>query len=150
MTRSEESVTIEAEPERVYELVSDVTRMGEWSPECRRCEWLDGATGPAVGSAFRGDNRIGPYRWSTTAKVTAAEPGREFAFTVVAHGRETTAWRYHLEPTGKGTAVTESYELLWTPPLPVLWLDTLVGRGKMLRRGMRKTLDRLKAAAEEG
>ncbi len=27
-------------PERVYALLADVTRMGEWSPECVRCQWM--------------------------------------------------------------------------------------------------------------
>jgi hypothetical protein len=55
---------IEAPREVVYDLVTDVTRMGEWSPECVACEWVDGATGPAVGARFRGRNRHGLARWS--------------------------------------------------------------------------------------
>ncbi|MGH9050843.1 MAG: SRPBCC family protein [Acidimicrobiia bacterium] len=52
-TEAHVSLHVDAPPEKLYELVSDVTRMGEWSPECRRCEWIDGATGPAVGARCR-------------------------------------------------------------------------------------------------
>ena len=61
-TNDEVTIDVSAPPERVYGLISDITRMGEWSPECRRCEWIDGATGPAVGARFRGHNRLGPVR----------------------------------------------------------------------------------------
>ena len=121
--------------------------MGDWSPECRGGEWLGGARGPQVGAMFRGDNKVGPYRWSTTSKVVTATPGHEFAFTVLVRGREATRWRYRFEPTGAGTAVTESYEFVWAP-----WhfaiADVLMGRDRQLRRGLRRTLARLKAVAE--
>ncbi len=53
--RSHDSVSIDiaAPPEKVYALVSDITRMGEWSPECRSCRWADEATGPTVGARFK-------------------------------------------------------------------------------------------------
>ena len=138
---------VSAPPERVYELISDITRMGEWSPECRRCEWIDGVTGPAVGARFRGHNRLGPLRWSTTSKVVAADPGREFAFTVVVGDRDETRWRYQLERTDSGTSVTESYEFVWAP-LRIRLGNMLMPRAKLLNQGMRKTLARIKAAAE--
>ena len=83
-----DSVTVhmDATPEQVWALVSDVTRIGEFSPETFEAEWLDGATGPAVGAKFRGHvkrNEIGPIYW-TTCRVTACEPGREFGFAVLA------------------------------------------------------------------
>jgi hypothetical protein len=74
------TVHINASPEKGYEVVTDVRRMGEWSPECRRCEWLDGATGPTVGARFKGSNRNGIVRWSTKPRVLVADEGREFAF----------------------------------------------------------------------
>ena len=63
----EARIEIEAAPLAVYELVSDVSRMGEWSPECYQCEWLDGATTAEVGARFRGHNRLGKVRWRTDA-----------------------------------------------------------------------------------
>ena len=94
----------------VWAAISDITRMGEWSPECTAGRWLDGATAPAVGAKFEGDN-VATFagrtvkRWTTTAEVTASEPGTLFEF--VAEGM--TTWRYELLPSGAGTRVTETF-----------------------------------------
>ena len=116
-----DSVTVHmaAPPERIWELVSDVTKIGRYSPETFEAEWLDGATGPAVGAKFRGHvkrNRKGPIYW-TTCTVMVCEPGREFAFGVGPRDKPLNVWRYRLEPRGDGTDVTESFELANTPPL---------------------------------
>jgi hypothetical protein len=111
--RGRESIRIVAAPEAVYDVIADVTRMGEWSPECYRCEWLDGATTAEVGARFRGYNRLGRVRWATTAVVTAARHGHEFAFTVVhdSTGRDETLWWYRFERSSGGTLLTESFDL---------------------------------------
>ena len=147
-----DSVTVHmaAPPLRVWELVSDVTRIGEYSPETFEAEWLDGADGPAVGARFRGHvkrNGIGPIYW-TTCRVVACEPGREFAFGVGGGDNPLNVWRYQLVPNGDGTDVTESFELARTPLLRVYW--TLLGwsRGRTNRNGMRTTLERIKAEVE--
>lgn len=109
--RSHDSVSIDiaAPPEKVYELVSDITRMGEWSPECRSCAWARGAMGPTVGARFKASNkgRRGPP-WFNTPTVTAAEPGREFAFNRSGPGMGSYTWRYHLERTSTGTQSSPS------------------------------------------
>ena len=79
-TKGQASVHIDAPPEFAYDLVSDVTRMGEWSPETYRCKWLRGASGPAIGARFEGYNRRGRARWSNTLEVLVADRGQEFAF----------------------------------------------------------------------
>jgi hypothetical protein len=105
-TTGEARVEIDAAPLTVYQLISDIARMGEWSPECYRCEWLNGATTAAVGAKFRGHNRLGKASWTTDAIITAADPGREFAFTVLhKNGREETLWRYELRQFDAGTEV---------------------------------------------
>jgi uncharacterized protein YndB with AHSA1/START domain len=147
----EASQHIEAPPEALYALVSDVTRMGEWSPETVRAEWVDAATGPAVGARFRGHNkrRAG---WKTTCTVTAAEPGRQFAFEV---GKGETAWRYSFAPSGTGTNVTESFEIVREPNVVIRKLNKLgtgvswEDRPAQMEDGMRQTLERLKAVAEK-
>jgi hypothetical protein len=136
----------------VYDLVSDVTRMGQWSPECIRCEWIEGATGPAVGARFKGTSKRGLVRWSTTPRVVAAEPGRVFAFVTTHRGHDETQWTYRFEPDGHGTVVTEVFEMLADLP----WYLRLVERVAMgvkdrradLEAGMAETLRRLAAAAE--
>ena len=153
--RSHDEVTIDidAPPEKVYGLVSDITRMGEWSPECRRCSWTKGATGPTVGARFRARNqgRRGPA-WFNTPTVTVAEPLRMFAFNRNGPGIGSYTWTYELAPTATGTRLTESYDV--EKPLPALmsWItEKWVGsddRDADLRRGMETTLQRIKAAAE--
>lgn len=147
-TQGQARIDVAAPPGVVYALVADVTRMGRWSPECYHCEWVDGATGPEVGARFRGHNRLGPARWRTTAVVTVAEPGREFAFAVLgADDREQTRWRYTFTPTESGTEVVESYRFLWCPLINRI-AELPVPRDRQLRRGLRHTLERIKAAAE--
>ncbi|HEV3226173.1 MAG TPA: SRPBCC family protein [Acidimicrobiales bacterium] len=151
-TTGEASIHVEAPPEKVYELVTDVRRMGEWSPECRSCEWLDGATEPAVGARFRGSNRNGFARWSTKPRVVAADEGREFAFVVDFRKQDTTKWRYRFEPDGTGTKVIESFEMMHDMPGVIVFLEKQVMRVKDRRadlvRNMEATLERIKAVAE--
>jgi hypothetical protein len=144
------SVVIDAPADAIYDLVAELTRMGDWSPECAAVEWEGGATGPAVGARFVGHNQGGPFglmRWSRHGRVLTAERGREFGFATEEGGREGTVWRYRFAPVDGGTRVTESYHVDWIP----LWariLDVPTNRAKELREGMRHTLGQLKAAAE--
>lgn len=92
------SVRIEASAEDLYDLVTDVAGMGRFSTECIGGDWLDGATGPAIGARFRGRNRRGWVRWSTVNRVVAAERGVEFAFETDGSGAR---WTYRFEPDGR-------------------------------------------------
>ena len=147
------SIDIAAPPEKVYALVSDVTRMGEWSPECRQCSWVRGADGPMPGARFKARNkgRRGPS-WLTFPVVTVAEPGREFAFNRSGPGIGSYTWRYTFEPTAGGTRLTESYQVEKPLPKVMNWLThRWVGsrdRDRDLHEGMQMTLQRIKAAAE--
>lgn len=144
------TVTMQADADRIWELVSDVTRIGSYSPETLEAEWLDGATGPAVGARFRGHvkrNGRGPMYW-TVCQVTASEPGREFAFDVLMGSRPVNTWRYVLKPVDGGTEVTESYQLDANPLSRLYWALAGWARGKTNERGMRQTLERIKAQVE--
>jgi uncharacterized protein YndB with AHSA1/START domain len=112
---TERTIDIDAPPAEVWRVVSDVTRTPEWSPVCHRCEWLGGATGPAVGVRFRGHNRLNGARWSRECEITAADPGAVFAFSTLFRGEESTRWRYRLGPAGSGTKVSEAYEVVRIP-----------------------------------
>lgn len=147
-TRGSASLDIAASPAVAYDLVTDVTRIGERSPECYRAEWIDGADAAAVGARFRGSNRLGPIKWTTTCTVTVADPGREFAFSVIdGNGREQTRWRYTIEPAGAGCRVSESYEFVWCP-LVARVAELPFPRDRQLQRGIRRTLEAIRAAAE--
>jgi uncharacterized protein YndB with AHSA1/START domain len=146
------SVHIDTPPEHVYGLVSDVTRMGEWSPETYRCRWVDAEDGPRVGARFKAYNRHGRARWSNTCEVVAAEPGREFAFRRTAFASGTVVWRYLLEDDGAGTRVSESYEVMKPGAALGTWFQGVLfgvdDRDADLVAGMQATLERLKKAAE--
>ena len=143
---------MDAPPERIWELVSDVTQIGRFSPETFEAEWTEGSTGPAVGATFRGHvrrNERGPVYW-TKCRVTACEPGQKFAFGVLTGGRILNTWGYTLEPsaTGGGTDVTESFQLAPTWALRVYWATLGWARGARNRNDMRRTLERIKAVVE--
>ncbi|MEY2474577.1 MAG: hypothetical protein QOK28_3906 [Actinomycetota bacterium] len=140
------TVHMNASCERVYDLISDVTRMGEWSPECHRCEWIDGASGPAVAARFNAYNRRGLLRWSNTPTVIVADRPNEFAFARSTRGSGEYVWRYRLVPSGSGTEVTESYEATKPESLLVsnfVRLFTPGTEASHLRAGMEQTLARI-------
>lgn len=153
LTRSV-SRMVDAPAAVLWELIRDLERMGEWSPENLGGAWISGAPGQ-VGSRFKGRNRRGRATWSTTAEVVASEPGRIFAFGVGRPDRFDTIWRYELTPSADGrTEVQESFTLR-RPPGPLSRLLTRVTTGVTdrnadLEQGMRRTLDALAAHAEGG
>jgi hypothetical protein len=141
---------MDAPPAVVWDLVSDVTRIGEFSPETFEAEWTNGFAGPEVGATFRGHvkrNGVGPVYWSA-CKVTTCEPERDFGFAVYAGGKRANTWRYRLTPADGGTEVTESFELPPSLPTKVYWLLLGWARGRTNERGMRQTLERIKEVAE--
>jgi len=143
------SAVVDAPPEKVWGMVADVTRMGEWSPECQSGEWV-GATGPEVGAVFKGHNKRGLVKWTTTCTVTECEPGRVFAFAVGKAESPDNIWRYSFVPSGDGTMVTETCEF----PKPMsaaaklLTLVTLRVRDREadLKKGIEATLAKLQVA----
>lgn len=144
------TVTMQAPPEKIWALITDVTRIGEFSPETLEGRWINGATGPAVGAKFQGHvkrNGRGPMYWAT-CRILTCEENRDFEFVVEVGGKGANTWRYRLEPTPGGTAVTESYSL--TPMLLMRVYWTLLGplRSRTNRNGMRTTLERIKKVVE--
>jgi len=148
--RGRAQVLILAQPNRVFRLLSDITKMGEWSPECRRCEWLDDVAAPSVGARFRGYNQRGWLKWRMNCTVSAYDADRFFAFEVSPPGgRLQTRWRYELRPAKGGTILTESFEVLWYIHITFrLFFGGPRRRLAQLEDGLRQTLDRIKAAAE--
>jgi len=145
------SVEVGAAPETVWALVADVTRMGSWSPLTVAARWLPPATGPALGARFAGTNRLPIVRrWTSTATVTACEPGRRFDFAVgVDPDRPNSLWSYTFEGITSGTRVTEAWRMVREPGV-VLVYYRLVGQRERVAAGVEATLARLKAAAEAG
>lgn len=145
----EVSRVVNAPASELYELVSDVTRMGEWSPETTAAEWIGGASAPVVGAKFKGSNTAGPNNWSTKPTVTVAEPGREFAFKVP--GGSGPTWTYRFDPVDGGTRVTETVHQTKRSPLFIRLLQKRAGitdRSADLHTNMTTTLANLAHAAE--
>lgn len=144
----EHSVEIDAPPEAVYELVSDVTRTPEWSPVVKKSEWLAGATRAEAGARFVGHNRFNGFRWSRECEVSEAEPGRVFAFSTFAKGgEEQTRWRYEIEPQGDRSRVGLAYQSV-TMPRWVRFLRKLPGgrstNERQARQNLEESLQRLR------
>lgn len=107
---------VSATPEQVWAVLSDVTRIGEWSHECRTAQWLDGAREAAVGARFRGANKARFARWSKPCTITELEPSRRLVYrTNGGIMGDATEWAFALEATGEGCRVVQSYEILSLP-----------------------------------
>jgi uncharacterized protein YndB with AHSA1/START domain len=146
----EVSVRMDAPPDEVWSLVSDVTRIGEFSPETFEAEWTHGATGPEVGARFRGHvkrNGVGPVYWSPCT-VTKCVPEEVFEFAVGLDGSPLNTWGYRLAAEDGGTRVTEYFRLTPAWWLRGYWLVLGRLRGRTNERGMRTTLERMKAVVE--
>ncbi|MDQ2836709.1 MAG: SRPBCC family protein [Actinomycetota bacterium] len=152
-----DSVHIAAPADTVYAMVSDLTRMGEWSPENIGARWLNPrrpaeGSGPRVGARFIGHNKAGVLRWSTFGLVTVADPGREFAFEVAFGPMPVAYWQYLISGADKHSCtVTEAWTDRRPGPLrPVLDAVFRANRLQLNTRGIHKTLANLKRAAESG
>ncbi|GLW65412.1 hypothetical protein Arub01_36560 [Actinomadura rubrobrunea] len=154
---AEESVLIDAAPAAVYAAVTDLRRMTDWSPELFSV-WVRGPVD--VGTRFVGFNRIGARVWFTTCEVTAAVPGEVFAFRVSSFGMPVAVWGYRIEGVGPNTTrLTEYWHDLRRDTRGAA-LVSLLGRvftgvpaerrAEVNRRGMRRTLEGVKAAVETG
>jgi hypothetical protein len=145
------SKDVAAPPEVVWEMVTDLPRMGEWSPESQGGHWRDGVEKPAVGARFTGSNRNGLFRWKTNATVVEMMPRTVFSFDVSVLGIAVSNWRYEIEPTDSGCTVTETWtdhRARWFAAFALL--ATGVGdRESHNRETMETTLDALAAAAEK-
>ena len=145
-----ESIVVARSPEALYDMVSDVTRMGEWSPICKACWWDDG-DGPRVGARFSGRNELPERIWETRSQVVAADRGREFAFEV---NGGWVRWGYTFTAVDSGTQVTESWEFL---PAGIIGFHDRYGddapaqvanRTEAAHQGIPVTLAAIKKAAE--
>ena len=142
--------SIAAAPAAVFAALTDITRMGEWSPETVRAEWNDGATEPAVGATFTGYNRNGDKEWATEATIVELVPDERFFFDCSVRGFVFSKWGYSIEPTEGGCVVTEYAQDL-RPESALEYSAQVSGVSDWLthnRAGMEATLERLARALE--
>jgi len=139
---------IAARAAKVWEMVSDLPRMGEWSPENRGGRWLNGAPGPAVGVVFRGVNRNGVLRWSTRVTIEECVPDRVLEFSVTFGLARVACWRYEFEDTDSGCRVTESWADMRNPIVRLAGAAMGSHDAAHTREAMAATLAKLALAAE--
>ncbi len=141
---------IAAAPEAVYDALADVTRMGEWSPECYACEWTGESTAPVVGATFDGHNRNGEHTWTSQCTITEADRGRAFTFECSMFDFHYATWGYRIEPIDGGCRVTEWSEDL-RPESTLEFSKQMSGIDDRHERNnvtISATLERLAAAVE--
>ena len=146
------STTIGARPEVVYALVTDLTRMGEWSPENTGGTWLGAATCAVEGARFKGTNEYGAKKWSTTVTVTEATEPSHFAFRNKVGSKTVAEWSYRITPTdgGAGCKVTETWVEGAGPIMSILGkaITGVEDRGPHTQMMIDTTLAKLKQTAE--
>ncbi|MEJ1110703.1 MULTISPECIES: SRPBCC family protein [unclassified Kribbella] len=143
-----ESITVSAPALSVYNLVSDLPRMGEWSPECTRVTWSSRTPGPAVGARFVGHNRVGAIRWFTQGRVVDAVPGERFSFQIHFGPIPISLWTYDFKPSGLTCEITESWTDHRPTPFRLLFRPFFGNRTPRNAHGIHTTLQRLKSTAE--
>lgn len=143
----EETVEIDTTADEVYRLVSDMARMGEWSPENAGGQWLDGGNG-SVGDRFEGHNKVGDREWSVVCHVTKADAGAEFQFVTGEPSAPFVRWTYRMSGSSP-TTVTEVWDVEQLPPtMASRTPEQLADRAEQVRSGMAQTLAGMKASAE--
>jgi hypothetical protein len=139
------SVDVDATADRIYSIVSDVTRIPQWSPEVVRVEKLSA-------DSFQAWNRRRLGRWKTAATIVEAIPGRRFSFVVQALGGDWTQWTYALEPHAGGTRLTQQFRMCVAMPMAVLMFERLallvMDRRTDLQSNMETSVQRIMAMAE--
>lgn len=146
---AEAEVTIEADPDTVYDLITDLPTLAALAEEAQAMTWRKGDVA-RPGAVFKGHNRNGFYRWSTTCTVTDAEPGCAFAFDVRYLGLPIARWRYDIAVSGDACRVTER---TWDRRpgwfTKTAWIGTGVrDRDAANAEHIKLTLQRLKEKAE--
>jgi Polyketide cyclase / dehydrase and lipid transport len=148
---------IDASPELVWILVSDINLMPTLSDELCAVEWVQPATGPAVGSAFRGYSQQGTGQWSTVSTIVSYQPGREFAWAVGDVANPGAIWKFALRPERGGTELSQWVQMgpgrsgvsMAIASRPQLELAIVAGRLRNFARGMAHNLAAIKTMAEQ-
>ena len=139
----EAEAVVPASPAQVWAVLTDVTRVGEWSHECHTAQWDDGTDRPRVGATFRGSNRTGRNRWTRVCTVTECVPGVRFAY-VTSGGvpPDSTAWTFVLTAEGPGTRIRQAFRILRISRFMELVIGALVPAHRDRRAALQEDLVR--------
>jgi len=144
------SVEIKAPVEKVWAMITDLPRMGEWSPENQGGQWVGGASQAAVGAKFKGRNNNGKRSWSTSVLVNACEEQKKFSFGLMVFGKNWCDWVYDIESIPTGARVTHSWVDHRSKIASTLgkWVSGVADRAAHNKANMEVTMDNLAKAAE--
>ena len=144
------TINIAAPIDAVWDLVSDITRVGEWSVECRSAEWLAGATGPAPGARFRGRNRRNATLWMRTCEVLAVDPPKRLVWRTLPTRLlpDSTQWTLELADGGDHTRLIESMQVLHIPVFHDRLFATMLPQHRDRTADLRADLERIKVTLE--
>ena len=150
--RCEASAVIRAPAAEIWKVVSDVTRVGEWSGECQGCDWIGGAGAPVAGAQFRGRNRRGGVRWTRLNEVVSAEAPHRLVWRTVPRFPylDSVEWQLSLEEEALGTLVTESFRIVRLSKAMEKMLDVFMPAHRDRTADLASDLDRLRLLVEAG
>ena len=146
------TVHIDAPAEKVWSMVTDLPRMGEWSPENTGGQWAGNTTVASVGARFRGTNKGESKSWKTVSKVTACDAPSYFAFDTMVGPITFARWSYRITPSSSGGCdVVEQWDDKRRGPLVALstMATGVKDRATHTKSSIEATLANLKAAAEQ-
>lgn len=142
------AIDIDATPQQVWNLLSDLRRMPEWSPQCR---WMRPLGALRTGGLTVNMNRRGRKYWPTVSRIERVETGRALAFRTLSNS---SVWTFEISPIPGGARVVERRDV---PPQGTKWISKVIVEHALggedpfdaeMLDGMNATLTRVKAAAE--
>jgi hypothetical protein len=149
------TIIVSAPPEKLYEFIADMPRVGEISPVCTGGEWEGSERG--VGATFIGSNTMGERTWQARMRVVAADAPREFAWENIGDPTRpvdddtvtAARWTWTFTPVEGGTQVDESWKMLLAgPQLEAIGKERLKAIPARNQAGMEETLTKLKTLLE--
>lgn len=141
-------VTVAAPVDAVWDVIRDVTRVGEWSHECVGAKWVGGAGAAVAGARFRGRNRAGLFRWGRVCEVVSAEPHELVWFTVpTTLFPDCSEWRIALDEVAGGTRITQQFRVLRAPKVLSVVYALLIPAHRDRTAALRDDLRRLGTVA---
>ncbi len=142
------AATVDADIDDVWEVVRDVTRVGEWSHECVGASWLGESASPVPGARFRGRNRAGIFRWGRVCEIVSAEPYELVWRTVsTAMYPDSSEWRIALEKIEGGTRISQHFRVLRAPKVLAVLYALAVPAHRDRTTALLKDLQRLGTVA---
>lgn len=150
------STDIAAPARRVWQLVTDIALMPQFSDELQSVEWIDGGA-PRLGARFTGTNSHPAFgTWTTQSCVVECEPPRAFGWAVGDPAAPAATWRFELSDTADGTLLRYTAEIgpgrsglsVMIERQPQRRAEIVAHRMEIFRQGMTATLAGITALAE--